>query len=420
LKSEDLFNKAKNYLPGGVDSPVRAYSPYPFFAKKAEGAIINDIDGNQYLDYCLAYGPLVMGHANPQIIQPVEEQLKRGTAYGVPTEAEVKLAQEVVDRVPCADMIRFVNTGTEATMSAIRLARAYTGRKKIIKFEGAYHGAHDYVLVKSGSGAFGLPDSPGVPEETTKNTILVPFNDKNALSDIFEEIGGEIAAVIMEPVMGNVGCIPPIEGYLEFVRKITEQNGTILIFDEVITGFRLAKGGAQEFYGIKPDLVTLGKILGGGFPMGAFAGKKELMERIAPEGDVYQAGTFNGNPISITAGLATMKLLDQTFYYDINNKGVQIRNGLQEILNDLSLKYQVAGLGSMFQLYFTERHVINYEDAKTADTTIFDDYFHYLLKAGVFIPPSQFECCFVSNAHSQDNLNETLAHMEKGIKTAIK
>jgi glutamate-1-semialdehyde 2,1-aminomutase len=420
LKSEDLFNKAKNYLPGGVDSPVRAYSPYPFFAKKAEGAIINDIDGNQYLDYCLAYGPLVMGHANPQIIQPVEEQLKRGTAYGVPTEAEVKLAQEVVDRVPCADMIRFVNTGTEATMSAIRLARAYTGRKKIIKFEGAYHGAHDYVLVKSGSGAFGLPDSPGVPEETTKNTILVPFNDKNALSDIFEEIGGEIAAVIMEPVMGNVGCIPPIEGYLEFVRKITEQNGTILIFDEVITGFRLAKGGAQEFYGIKPDLVTLGKILGGGFPMGAFAGKKELMERIAPEGDVYQAGTFNGNPISITAGLATMKLLDQTFYYDINNKGVQIRNGLQEILNDLSLKYQVAGLGSMFQLYFTEKHVINYEDAKTADTTIFDDYFHYLLKAGVFIPPSQFECCFVSNAHSQDNLNETLAHMEKGIKTAIK
>ncbi|PKL71307.1 MAG: aspartate aminotransferase family protein, partial [Methanobacteriales archaeon HGW-Methanobacteriales-2] len=273
MKSEDLFKEAKNYLPGGVDSPVRAIKPYPFFAIKGEGPRLFDVDGNSYLDYCLAYGPLVLGHAYPPVMEAVSKQLSMGTAYGVPTENEIKLAKEVVRRVPCAEMVRFVNSGTEATMSAIRLARAVTGKSKIVKFEGAYHGAHDYVLVKSGSGAFGLPDSPGVPEETTKNTLLVPFNDEEAITSLVGKEKEELAAIILEPVMGNVGCIPPKKGFLEFLRKITAENNIILIFDEVITGFRIAEGGAQEYFGVTPDLVTFGKILGGGFPIGALAGK---------------------------------------------------------------------------------------------------------------------------------------------------
>lgn len=420
MRSEELFKEAKKYLPGGVNSPVRAYQPYPFFATEAEGSHIHDADGNPYLDYCLAYGPLVLGHAHPVVLGAVLNQMSRGTAYGVPTEKEIELAREVVDRVPCAEMVRFVSTGTEATMSAIRLSRAWSGRKKIIKFEGAYHGAHDYTLVKSGSGAVGLPDSPGVPEDTTKNTVLVPFNDEEAMVEIFKEMGDEIAAIILEPVMGNVGCIEPQEGYLRFLRKLTQENDSALIFDEVITGFRLSRGGAQEYYGVTPDLVTMGKILGGGFPMGAFAGKKELMEMIAPSGDVYQAGTFNGNPISVTAGLATLELLDDTFYDDLNSSGNQMRRGIQDILDEKSLNYQVAGLASMFQIYFTEREVWNYEDAKTADTVKFSRYFHQLLKEGVFIPPSQFECCFLSTAHSSEDINTTLEAIENSIAMAEK
>lgn len=414
--SEDLFKQAKNYLPGGVDSPVRAIKPYPFFAIKGEGPRLFDVDGNSYLDYCLAYGPLVLGHAYPPVMKAVSEQLLRGTAYGVPTENEIKLAQEVVRRVPCAEMVRFVNSGTEATMSAIRLARAVTGKSKIVKFEGAYHGAHDYVLVKSGSGAFGLPDSPGVPEETTKNTVLVPFNDEEAITSLVEKENDELAAIILEPVMGNVGCIPPKKGFLEFLRGITAENNIMLIFDEVITGFRIAEGGAQEYFAINPDLVTFGKILGGGFPIGAFAGKKEFMERIAPAGDVYQAGTFNGNPISITAGIETMKYLDNKFYKSMEVKGLEMRRGLQDIVEDASLNYQVAGLSSMFQLYFTDNEIWDYSQAKTADTEKFNSYFQTLLGSGVFIPPSQFECCFLSQAHSPEDIQKTLEAMEKGIK----
>jgi len=417
MKSEDLFKEAKNYLPGGVDSPVRAIKPYPFFATKGEGPRLFDVDGNSYLDYCLAYGPLVLGHAYPPVMKAVSEQLSRGTAYGVPTENEIKLAREVVRRVPCAEMVRFVNSGTEATMSAIRLARAVTGKNKIVKFEGAYHGAHDYVLVKSGSGAFGLPDSPGVPEETTRNTVLVPFNDKEAIISLVEKEKDELATIILEPVMGNVGCIPPKKGFLEFLREITAENNIILIFDEVITGFRIAEGGAQEYFGVTPDLVTFGKILGGGFPIGAFAGKKEFMERIAPAGDVYQAGTFNGNPISITAGLETMKHLDKEFYHEMDVKGLEMRRGLQDILEDASLNYQVAGLASMFQIYFTDNEVWDYSQAKTADTEKFNSYFQTLLAGGVFIPPSQFECCFLSQAHSSEDIQTTLEAMQKGIKT---
>ena len=420
MKSEDLFKDAKNYLPGGVDSPVRAFKPHPFFALKGEGSRLFDVDGNSYIDYCLAYGPLVLGHANPAVMNAVKEQLLKGSAYGVPTENEINLAKEVIKRMSCAEMVRFVNSGTEATMSAIRLARAVTGKKKIVKFEGTYHGAHDYVLVKSGSGAVGLPDSPGVPEETTKNTVLVPFNNQEALVSLVEKEGENLAAIILEPVMGNVGCIPPKKGYLEFLRNITIENDIILIFDEVITGFRIAAGGAQEYFDVTPDLVTLGKILGGGFPMGALAGRKEFMERIAPSGDVYQAGTFNGNPISITAGLETLKNLDKKFYQESEIKGLEMRRGIQDILQDASLEYQVAGLSSMFQLYFTTDRVWDYAQAKTADTNKFDNYFHTLLSNEIFIPPSQFECCFISKAHTSEDIQTTLGVMAEGIKTAEK
>ncbi len=416
MKSEDLFNQAKNYLPGGVDSPVRAFKPYPFFAERASGSHLQDVDGEDYLDYCLAYGPLVLGHSHPVIVEAVKEQLELGSAYGVPTQKEMELAKLVIKKVPCADMVRFVNSGTEATMSAIRLARAVTGKKKIVKFEGSYHGAHDYVLVKSGSGAMGLPDSPGVPEETTKNTILIPFNDTEAVDDLFSRQKDEIAAIIVEPVMGNVGCIPPKSGYLEFLRQITSENGIMLIFDEVITGFRLAEGGAQEYYGVTPDLVTFGKILGGGFPIGAVSGKKEYMERIAPQGDVYQAGTFNGNPISTTAGLAALKQLDKNFYTQLDAKGQYLRKGIEDILEEQNLGYKVAGLSSMFQIYFTDRDVYDYKDAKSADTEKFDRYFHKLLEEGVFIPPSQFECCFISLMHSEEELEYTLDAIGEALK----
>jgi len=416
MNSKELFNQAEEFLPGGVDSPVRAYKPYPFFAKKASGSKLYDVDGNSYIDYCLAYGPLVLGHAHPKVVDEVKKQLDVGSAYGVPTEKEIELAKLVVSKVPCADMVRFVNSGTEATMSAIRLARAFTNKTKIIKFEGSYHGAHDYVLVKSGSGAAGKPDSPGVPEETTKNTILVHFNDEKAVIDVVEREKNNIAAIIVEPVMGNIGCIPPKQNYLEFLRQITKENGIILIFDEVITGFRLAEGGAQDYYNVTPDLVTLGKILGGGFPMGALAGKRELMEMIAPSGNVYQAGTFNGNPISITAGLTTLQELNSTFYTELEKKGNLLRSAIKDIIDDSNLDYQVAGLSSMFQIYFTKNEVLNYKDAKTADTEKFSQYFHSLLEQGVFIPPSQFECCFISLMHDDVDLQKTIESMETAIK----
>ena len=415
--SENLFNESKNYLPGGVDSPVRSYKPYPFFAKRAKGSKLFDVDGNVYIDYCLAYGPLVLGHANNKIISEVKKQLELGTAFGVPTQKEIELAKLVTKKIPCAEMVRFVNSGTEATMAAIRLARAVTGRNKIIKFEGSYHGAHDYVLVKSGSGAVGLPDSPGVPEDTTKNTILIPFNDEEALKNIINKEGSQIAAIIVEPVMGNIGCILPKEGYLKFLREITDNNNIILIFDEVITGFRISEGGAQEYFGVTPDLVTLGKILGGGFPMGALAGKTEYMEMIAPAGDVYQAGTFNGNPISITAGLAMLEQLDSKFYNDQNKKGNIVRRGLEDIIYDNGFNFKVNGLSSMFQVYFTDKEVFDYITAKSANKEKFSYYFKNLLQEGVFIPPSQYECCFISLMHNGEDIEKTLEIADSTLKS---
>ncbi|MDO5852380.1 MAG: glutamate-1-semialdehyde 2,1-aminomutase [Methanobacteriaceae archaeon] len=414
-KSELLFNESKKYLPGGVNSPVRAFKPYPFFVDHGKGSCLYDVDGNKYIDYCLGYGPLVLGHVNKKIVEDITTQLSCGTTFGVPSEKEIQLAKMVVDRVPCADMVRFTNSGTEATMSAIRLARAATNSKKIIKFIGSYHGAHDAVLVKSGSGAVGLPDSPGVPSEATENTILVPFNDKQAIEDIIKEYSGDIACIIVEPIMGNIGCIAPKDDYLSFLRKITSDNGIILIFDEVITGFRIASGGAQEYYGVTPDLVTFGKIVGGGFPIGAFAGKKEFMNMIAPEGNVYQAGTFSGNPISITGGISTLTQLGADFYSSMHDKGEYLRTGIKEVLSDLSIDYTVVGVESMFQVYFTSNDVYNYDDAQTCDVKAFDKYFHNLLDNGVFIAPSQFECGFISRSHNISDLDKTIESIKSSL-----
>ncbi|MDD4593814.1 MULTISPECIES: glutamate-1-semialdehyde 2,1-aminomutase [Methanobrevibacter] len=417
MYSEELFKISKENMPGGVSSPVRAYKPYPFFAKQASGSKITDIDGKTYIDHCLGYGPLILGHANPKIVEAITDQAQKGTLYGVPTENEIKLSQEIINRVPCADMVRFCNSGTEATMSAIRLARGYTGRDKIVKFEGTYHGAHDYVLVKSGSGAATHPDSKGIPESTTQNTLSVPFNDEEALKELIEEEGNNIACIIMEVVMGNVGCIKPKKGYLDFIRKLTIDYGIILIFDEVITGFRLSSGGAQEYFGVTPDICTFAKILGGGLPIGAIAGKQKIMELFAPNGPVYQAGTFSGNPLSIRAGITALEQLDKSFYDTLNKKGNLLRLRLKDNIEDLGLNLQVNGIGSMFQIYFNPEPVTNYTEAKKSDSDLFTDYFHELLKNGVFIAPSQFECCFLSGAHSDEDLEKTSYAIEKSLKT---
>lgn len=419
--SKILFEKAKKLMPGGVNSPVRAFKPYPFFTSLARGSKLYDVDGNVYIDYCLAYGPLMLGHAHPRIIEAVREQLEKGTMYGTPTEAEVKLAELVVDMVPCMEMIRLVNTGTEATMHAIRAARGYTGRDKIVKFEGCYHGAHDYVLVKAGSGAttFGAPTSLGVPEDTTKNTIVLPFNDIESFEEAIERNRNEVAAVIIEPVIGNAGVILPKEGYLQEVRKITEEEGVVLIFDEIITGFRLALGGAQEYYGVVPDMATLGKIMGGGFPIAAYGGKREIMELISPLGKIYQASTFSGNPISVTAGLATLSILVEnknTLYKRLEQMGDKIRGGLLDIVEDVGVPAQVNSVASMFQIFFTDQPVLDYEAAKRSDKARFMRYQRELMKRGVFVPPSQFETCFISTAHTDEDVTKTLEAMDSAIR----
>lgn len=419
MNSQELFEESKKIIPGGVSSPVRAFKPYPFFVAKGECSHIYDVDGNNYIDHCLAYGPLILGHADKTVVSDLTNQLTMGTAYGAPTENEIKLSREVINRIPSAEMVRFTNSGTEATMSAIRVARGFTKRDKIVKFEGAYHGAHDYCLVKGGSGAACLPDSLGIPVDTTKNTLTVPFNDEEALTELIEKEGENIACIIMEVVMGNIGCVEPKDGYLEFLRKITEENGIVLIFDEVITGFRLATGGAQEYYGVTPDMTTLGKIVGGGLPMGAFCGKKEIMELVAPNGPVYQAGTFSGNPISVQAGLSTLKQLNKDFYTSLNKKGEFLRSNIRDIVDELSLDISPVGLGSMFQIYFNPNEVTNYAEAQESDSERFLVYFRQLLKEGVFIPPSQFECNFISSAHEMEDLEKTANAIRESLKVAF-
>jgi len=411
--SEELFEKAKKIMPGGVNSPVRAFQPYPFFTERAKGSHLFDVDGKEYIDYCLAYGPLILGHANPKIIDAVRVQLNNGSLFGTPTEQEVELAELICNVVPSAEMVRLVSTGGEATMSAIRAARGYTGKKKIIKFEGCYHGAHDYVLVKAGSGAttFGMPNSLGIPEETAQNTIVVPFNDAGNFEKAVKENKDDLAAVIVEPVIGNIGLVLPKEGFLETLRELTEKYGVVLIFDEVITGFRLALGGAQEYYGVTPDMTTLGKVLGGGFPVAAFVGKEEIMKMVAPVGKVYQAGTYSGNPVSVAAGLATLKTLRESgtgFYAKMESNCREIVTPLKKTIHEYNLKVQVNHIASVFQLFFTETPVYDYATVKTSDTNKFIEYHSKLLEKGVFIPPSQFETCFLSSEHSQQDIKHTV------------
>ncbi|MGB2728332.1 MAG: glutamate-1-semialdehyde 2,1-aminomutase [Halobacteriota archaeon] len=421
MNSEKLFELASRYMSGGVSSPVRAYKPYPFFTASAKGSRIYDVDGREYIDYCLAYGPLVLGHGNEEVRAAVREQLEKGWLYGTPHEKEIELAKKIINSYPSVEMVRFVNTGSEATMAGIRLARGFKERDKIVKIEGGFHGAHDCVLVKAGSGAttFGIPDSKGVPKDSVKNTLQIPFNDSEALTDTLTKNPGEVAAVIIEPVMGNVGPIPPEDGYLSEVRKITEEKDVLLILDEVITGFRLALGGAQEFYGVDADLTILGKIVGGGFPIGMFGGKKEIMELVAPSGGVYQAGTFSGNPVSITAGLKTIEIIEREGVPGrINELGERMRTALREILADSGVKGCVSGVGSMFKVYFSAggKEVRNYADALSCDKNKYLRFFHTMLSAGIFLPPSQFETNFVSFAHNDADIERTIEAYKENLE----
>jgi len=414
MKSKMFFERASRYMPSGVSSPVRAYKPYPFFTTHASGSRLYDVDGREYIDYCLAYGPLVLGHGNDEVKEAVKDQLEKGWLFGTPHEQEMTLATRIIAQYPSIEMVRFVNTGSEATMAGIRLARGFTDRDKIVKIEGGFHGAHDGVLVKAGSGAttFGIPDSKGIPKESVKNTLQVPFNDAPALTELLEQHSGAVAAVILEPVMGNVGPIPPEAGYLQNVRAITKEHEVVLILDEVITGFRLALGGAQEFYGVDSDLTILGKIVGGGFPIGVFGGRKELMELVAPSGPVYQAGTFSGNPVSITAGVKTIELLERDGVPErLNARGEQIRNALREIVRDSGVDGYVSGVGSMFKLFFSPggEPVTNYADALRCDKDRYMALFHRMLDSGVFLPPSQFETNFISTAHTDEDIERTIA-----------
>lgn len=424
-KNQTLYERAKKILPGGVNSPVRAFEPYPFFVECGQGSKMYDADGKAYVDYCMAYGALLLGHAYPEIMEAVKKQLSMGTLYGAPTEREVAFAELISKASPCMEMMRLVNSGTEATMHAIRAARGYTNRKKIIKFDGCFHGSHDNVLVKAGSGAatFGAPNSLGIPEETTQNTIVLPYNDVEALESTFKTQGNEIAAVIVEPVLGNVGLILPKKEFLPYLRKVTSQYGTVLIFDEIITGFRLALGGAQEYFNIKPDMATLGKVLGGGFPLAAFGGKKEIMQNISPVGKVYQAGTFSGNPVSATAGLTILSLLNQKrnqIYPQLEKNAAELKKSLTDLSAQYKLPAQVYNIASMYQIFFTKENVVDYACAKHSNAEMFTAYFQTLLKEGVFIPPSQYETCFVSAAHSPEDLKFTINAFDKALAAAAK
>jgi len=412
LGSQQLFEKASKLMPGGVNSPVRMFKPYPFFTKKAIGSKHYDVDGNSYIDYCSAYGAIIFGHSYPPIIQAVKKKLDSGTVYGTPTEAEIQLAELITDFLPCAEMVRLVNSGAEATMHSIRLARGYTGRKKIIKFDGCYHGAHDSVLVKAGSGAasFGTPTSQGIPEDTTKNTLVVPYNDVPLLQEMFEKEGDEIAAIIVEPVIGNMGVIPPSKGYLNELRRITDEHNALLIFDEIITGFRLVLGGAQEYYKVTADLATLGKVLGGGFPMSAIAGKREIMEQFSPIGKVYQAGTFSGNAISVAAAIETINELrkNSNIYNELENFVNELTNSLRDLISKNQMSVQINNIASMFTVFFTANPVTNSDGARSCDSTKFMKFHSELMKRGVFFPPSQFESCFVTASHNKEDLSKTV------------
>ncbi len=419
-KSQSLFNLAQQYIPGGVNSPVRAFhgvGGVPVFINNGHGAYLVDADGNEYIDYVCSWGPLIVGHAHPYVIQKVTESLQRGLSFGAPTEIEVTLAQKVCELVPSIEMVRFVNSGTEATMSAIRLARGFTKRDKIIKFAGCYHGHADSLLVSAGSGALtlGVPSSAGVPESMAQHTLVAEFNQLEEVAALFARYGNEIACVIVEPVAGNMNCVLPAPGFLQGLRELCDRNGSILIFDEVMTGFRISLGGAQAYYDVTPDLTTLGKVIGGGFPVGAFGGRADIMRSIAPLGPVYQAGTLSGNPVAMMAGLATLEIiLQDDFYPKLTMFTRKLVDGLSERARKAGIPFYANAIGSMFGIFFTETNKIrSLEDVKRCDLSLFKRFFHGMLKEGIYFAPSAFEAGFVSSAHSDAELNKTWLAAER-------
>lgn len=413
-KSIEYFEEAQNFLPGGVDSPVRAFRAVggqPLFIDKGAGAYLIDVDGNRYIDYVLSWGPLILGHAHPDVVAAVKRAAEAGTSYGAPSPLEIALAQLIQAFMPNIEMLRFVNSGTEATMTALRLARAYTQRNKIIKFEGCYHGHADMLLVQAGSGVatLGLPDSPGVPSATTQDTLVARFNDLDSVSNLFEQFPGEIAAVIIEPVAGNMGVVPPADGFLERLRTITQENGSLLIFDEVMTGFRVHPGGAQTLYNIQPDLTTLGKVIGGGLPVGAYGGKREIMSMIAPSGPVYQAGTLSGNPLAMAAGIATLETLQSSGIWDqLERSSVLLAEGIGEAANEAGIPIQQNRVGTMFATFFTDNPVRDWPSAKASDTEQFGKFFQGMLQRGIYLAPSQFEAGFMSTTHGEAEIEVTI------------
>jgi glutamate-1-semialdehyde 2,1-aminomutase len=422
-KSESLFNKAKQLIPGGVNSPVRAFRAVggnPVFMKRAKGAFLYDEDGNEYIDLINSWGPMILGHAHPLIEEAVKEALINSPSFGAPTSREVEMAELICSIMPSVEKVRMVNSGTEATMSAIRVARGYTGKDKFIKIEGCYHGHGDSFLIAAGSGAltFGAPDSPGVTTGTAKDTLIAPFNNLAAIEEIITQNENEIAALILEPVVGNMGCVIPQSGYLQGLRKLCDKHGIILIFDEVMTGFRLSLGGAQELYEVKPDMTTLGKIIGGGLPVGAYGGRKEIMDTVSPVGPIYQAGTLSGNPLAMAAGIAMLKYLKQNpvVYNQINAQTTRLAQSLKKQFHEAGIAHTINQVGSMFTIFFTDTPVFDYDDAKTSDTKRFASYFQSMLQEGIYMAPSQFEAMFISAAINDSIVDRILQSSYNALK----
>ena len=422
--NHELFQRAQGLMPGGVNSPVRAFKSVggePFFTARADGAYLWDVEGKRYIDYIGSWGPMIVGHNHPAVREAVERAVKNGLSFGTPCPAEVTMAETITRLIPSIEMVRMVNSGTEATMSAIRLARGATGRSKIVKFEGCYHGHGDSFLVKAGSGAltFGVPTSPGVPKANADLTLTLPYNDLDAAKTLFAEHGDQIAGLIIEPVAGNMNCILPLDGYLQTLRELCTQHGVLLIFDEVMTGFRVALGGAQAHYGVTPDLTCFGKIIGGGMPVGAYGGRRDLMEQIAPSGPIYQAGTLSGNPVAMAAGLAVLELIQVPGFHDaLSAKTQLLTDGLQSIADEEGIPFSTNRLGGMFGLFFTTEKVTGYVQATTADSALFNRFFHGMLKRGVYLAPSAFEAGFISSAHNEQDIADTLQTAREAMRDA--